>query len=60
MNKANALEAPFLMWIPKLFVIAAAAVWLLTFLGLAKQMLYAVLLGLRRPHIPVGTTGQEV
>ncbi len=30
---------------------AAAAVWLLTFLGLARQMVYAVLLWLRRPHI---------
>ncbi len=49
---AAALDAPFLLWIARVFVIAAAAVWLLTFLGLARRMLYAVLLGLRRPHVP--------
>ncbi len=49
---ADVLDAPFLMWIPRLFVTAAATVWLLTFLGLARRMLYAVLLGLQRPHIP--------
>ncbi len=49
---AEALDAPFLMWITRLFVAAAATAWLLTFLGLARRMLYAVLLGLRRPHIP--------
>jgi tellurite resistance protein TehA-like permease len=48
---AEALDAPFLMSIARPFVIAAVAVWLLTFLGLTKQILYAVLLGLRRPHI---------
>jgi len=46
---AGALDAPFLLWIARVFVVAAAAVWLLTFLGLARRMLYAVLLGLRRP-----------
>lgn len=46
---ADALDAPFLLWIARVFVIAATAVWLLTFLGLARRMLYAVLLGLRRP-----------
>lgn len=49
---AAALDAPFLLWIARAFVIAAATVWLLTFLGLARRMLHAVLLGLRRPHVP--------
>lgn len=49
---AFALDAPFLLWIARVFVIAAVAVWLLTFLGLARRMLYALLLGLRRPHVP--------
>ncbi len=46
---ASALDAPFLLWLARLFVIAAVAAWLLTFLGLARRVLYAVLLGLRRP-----------
>ncbi len=50
---ASALDAPFLLWIARAFVIAAVTVWLLTFLGLARRMLYAVLLGLRRPHVPL-------
>ena len=49
---AGALDAPFLLWIAGVFVVAAAAVWLLTFLGLARRMLYAVMLGLWRPHVP--------
>jgi tellurite resistance protein TehA-like permease len=49
---AGALDAPFLMWIPRLFVTVAVTAWLLTFLGMARRMLYAVLLGLQRPHIP--------
>jgi len=44
---SRALDAPFLLWVAKLFVIAAATVWLLTFLGLAKRLLYALLLALR-------------
>lgn len=48
---ASALDAPFLLWIARVFVVAAVAVWLLTFLGLARRMLYAVLLGLRQPHV---------
>lgn len=47
---ATALDAPFLLWIARVFVVAAVSVWLLTFLGLARRMLYAVLLGLRRPR----------
>jgi len=49
---ANVLDAPFLLWVARAFVIAAAAVWLLTFLGLGRRMLYAVLLGLRRERFP--------
>lgn len=48
---ASALDAPFLLWIARVFVIAAVSVWLLTFLGMARRMLYAVLLGLRRPQL---------
>ncbi|MBZ0135264.1 MAG: tellurite resistance/C4-dicarboxylate transporter family protein [Planctomycetes bacterium] len=44
---AGVLEMPFLISISRLFVIAAAVVWLLTFLGLARRMLYALLLALR-------------
>ena len=44
---AGALDAPFLLWIARAFVIAATVVWLLTFLGMVKQMVYAVLLGIR-------------
>lgn len=55
---ADVLDAPFLLWVARVFVIAATAVWLLTFLGLARRMLYAALLGLRRPparlHEPRG------
>jgi hypothetical protein len=42
------------MWIPRLFVTVAVTAWLLTFLGMARRMLYAVLLGLQqqRPHMP--------
>lgn len=47
---ADVLEAPFLLWIALIFMVAAAAAWLLAFLGLAGQMLYAVLLGMR--HSP--------
>ena len=38
---------PFLLWIARGFVIAATAVWLLTFLGLARHGVYAVLLWVR-------------
>jgi tellurite resistance protein TehA-like permease len=41
---ARALDAPFLLWISRLFVMAAASVWLLTFLGLARRLLYVALL----------------
>lgn len=44
---AGALEMPFLVSVSRVFVIAAAVVWLLAFLGLARRMLYAVLLALR-------------
>jgi tellurite resistance protein TehA-like permease len=42
---AQALELTQLVWISRVFVIAAAVAWLLTFLGLARWMLYAMLLG---------------
>ena len=48
---ADALEASFLLWIARIFVIAAAAVWLLTFLGLAGRLLYLVLLAFPRRHM---------
>ncbi|MBI2817622.1 MAG: tellurite resistance/C4-dicarboxylate transporter family protein [Acidobacteria bacterium] len=50
---AEALDATFLLWIARVFVIAATAVWLLTFLGLAKRILYALLLAVRRPRAPL-------
>lgn len=50
---SHALGASFLLWIARIFVIAAAAVWLLTFLGLAGRLLYVLLLAFpqrrRRP-----------
>jgi len=49
---ADALDAPFLLSIARVFVVAGTIVWFLAFLGLARRMLYAVLLGLRRPHVP--------
>ncbi|MCK6527444.1 tellurite resistance/C4-dicarboxylate transporter family protein [Myxococcota bacterium] len=45
---AESLGASFLLWIARAFVIAAAAAWLLTFLGLGRRMLYAVVLWARR------------
>lgn len=47
---ASALDATFLLWIARVFVVAASAAWLLTFLGLARGILYVVLLALRRPR----------
>lgn len=49
---ADALGAPFLLWIARAFVIVAATVWFLTFLGLCRRMLYAVLLARRGQRIP--------
>ncbi len=48
---ADALDASFLLWIARIFVVAAAAVWLLTFLGLAGRLLYVVLLAFPRRRI---------
>lgn len=48
---AGVLDAPFLLWIARTFVVAAATAWLCTFFGLANRLLYAALLGLRRPHV---------
>ena len=48
---ADALGASFLLWIARIFVIAAAAVWLLTFLGLAGRLLYVVLLAFQRRRV---------
>ncbi len=47
---SDAMGAPFLLWIARMFVIAAIAAWLLTFLGLARRVLYAVLLRFHRPY----------
>lgn len=44
---ANIFNASFLIWIARLFVIAALSAWLLTFLGLSARALYAILLGYR-------------
>lgn len=44
---ANILNVAFLMWIARLFFMAALSAWLLTFLGLTARALYAVLLGCR-------------
>jgi tellurite resistance protein TehA-like permease len=44
---AAVIDVPFLLWIARAFVVAAAAVWLLTFLGLARRVLYLLLLALR-------------
>lgn len=46
---AAAFDAPFLLPIARVFVVAASAVWLLTALGLARRILYIVLLAVRRP-----------
>jgi tellurite resistance protein TehA-like permease len=57
---ANVLPAPFLSWIARFFVIAAAAVWLLTFLGLAGRALQVGLVALRqgrRRHEPAVADG---
>lgn len=56
---AAALDATFLLVIARVFVIAAAAAWLLTFLGMARQLLYVVLLALRRPRMHTTTTQTE-
>ena len=48
---ANVIGAPFLIWIARFFVIAAVIVWLLTFLGLIKQVLLATLLALRQRRL---------
>ena len=45
---SEAVGVGFLLWIARAFVTAAIAVWLLTFLGLAARMLYALLLAVRR------------
>ncbi len=47
---ANTIGAPFLLWIARAFVIAAITVWLLTFLGLIKQIILAALLWIRQSH----------
>lgn len=47
---AEALDATFLVGIAQASVVAAAAVWLLTFLGLARRLLYVVLLAFTRPR----------
>jgi tellurite resistance protein TehA-like permease len=44
---ASVLEAPFLLWVARFFVVAAAIAWLLTFLGLAHRILHAIVLGVR-------------
>ncbi len=49
---SEALGADSLLWIARVFVVAATAVWLLTFLGLSRRLLYAFLLGLRGPSRP--------
>ncbi|HRA86446.1 MAG TPA: tellurite resistance/C4-dicarboxylate transporter family protein [Planctomycetaceae bacterium] len=48
---AHAIDAPFLLWLARIFVVAAAVVWLLTFLGLARRLLYVVLLAFSRRRI---------
>ena len=48
---ADALDASFLLWIARIFVIAATVVWLLTFLGLAGRILYVVLLAFHRRRV---------
>jgi len=49
---AEVLNTPFLMWIARIFIVTAVSVWLLTFLGLARQLLYAALLWLRQTQVP--------
>lgn len=46
---AGLIEAPFLLWIARLFLVAAVCAWLLAFLGLAGRLLHLVLLALRSP-----------
>lgn len=48
---ADALDASFLLWIARIFVIAAVSVWLLTFFGLAGRLLYVVLLAFQRRSV---------
>ncbi len=49
---STALDAPFLLWIAKPFGVAAAIVWLLTFLGLGRRMLYTAVLAFWQPTPP--------
>jgi len=44
---ANVLHAPFLLSIAKFFVLAATISWLLTFLGMARRLVFLVVLGYR-------------
>lgn len=48
---AGVLGTPFLLWIARAFVIAAAAAWLLSFLGLGRRLLYTLLLAMRRSSL---------
>ncbi len=50
----EALQAHVLVWIARVFVIAAAGAWLVTFLGLGGRLVYTFVLWLRRPR-PVPT-----
>lgn len=55
---AAVLDATFLLWIARVFVVAAASVWLLTFLGLARRVLFVILLAFRRPHLAIVVNNQ--
>lgn len=48
---AQALNAPFLLWISRASVIAAASAWLMTFLGLAGRLLHTPLFAYRYSRI---------
>ncbi|MBI2522267.1 MAG: tellurite resistance/C4-dicarboxylate transporter family protein [Bdellovibrio sp.] len=47
---SQALSAPFLMWIAKFAMIAAASAWLLAFFGLAGRLLHTPLFACQRLH----------
>lgn len=61
---SEALGVAFLVWIARAFVTAGIVVWLLTFLGLATRVMYALLLAVRRrnpaaPKLPCAPPVRE-
>ncbi|MCC6273933.1 MAG: tellurite resistance/C4-dicarboxylate transporter family protein [Deltaproteobacteria bacterium] len=57
---AELFDVPYLLWIARLFVIAAAAVWLLVFLGLSRRLLYSIFFEIWRHSLHTILKGQEM